>query len=253
MKLFAAAAGILVLLSIFPIPNIEADLDPTQMLKQMDYVLRGNSSEITATLDVKTAHWQRNYKMHIWMKNLDFAFARLLEPAKVEGQGFLRIQFRVWNYLPTAERVLLLPLSLMSEPALGSDFSTDDFVKLSYLPRDYDAVILGEETMDDFETYHLELKPHPDAPVTYEKLDLWLRTQDSAPVCFIFYNEKLQPLRTLHFSEFKLIGDIERPTVWRMENNREEGRETILTLVDAQFDIEIPDSLFTRENLEKYP
>ena len=64
------------------------------------------------------------------------------------------------------------------------------FVKLTYLPRDYDAKIIGEEKMNEFEAYHLELKPHPDAPVVYGKLEVWLRKTDAAPIQWDFYNEK---------------------------------------------------------------
>ncbi|HTL48009.1 MAG TPA: outer membrane lipoprotein-sorting protein [Verrucomicrobiae bacterium] len=227
--------------------------DVSKMLADMDQVLRGHSHDMTVTLHVKTAQWERDYKIRVWMKGVDFTFARVLSPSKVEGQGFLRLQSRLWQYLPTAERTILIPPSLMLDDFMGSDFSNDDFVKLSYLPRDYDGTVAGEETLDGFECYHLTLTPHPDAPVTYSKLEVWLRKKDSAPVKWDFYDEKMRLIRTLHYTDFKLFGEREVPSVWRMENHAEKDHETTLTIQEAKFDLEIPDSLFTREKLEKYP
>lgn len=219
----------------------------------MDTVLRGASHDMTVTLDVKTKRWERHYKIRVWMKGLNFTFARVLHPPKSEGQGFLRVKTRLWQYLPSAERTILIPPSLMLDDFLGSDFSNDDFVKLSYLARDYDGKIIGQEKMDDFDTFHLELMPHPDAPVTYGKLELWLRKKDSAPVRCKFYNEKLEHIRTLHYSVFRTFGKHEVPTVWFMENHKDKDRKTTIKILNAQYDIEIMDSLFTRKNLEKYP
>ncbi|MBI4115674.1 MAG: outer membrane lipoprotein-sorting protein [Candidatus Omnitrophica bacterium] len=232
---------------------LAATSDPTTLLEQMDNVIRGTSHDMTVTMDVKTKRWERHYKLRVWMKGLNYALARVLAPPKVEGEGFLRNQTRLWHYLPSAERTILIPPSLMLDDFMGSDFSNDDFVKMSYLAKDYEAKILGEEEMDGFGVYHLELMPHPDAPVTYGKLEVWLRKMDSAPVRLAFFNEKMGHIRTLHYSLFKTFGTREVPTIWRMENHKDKDRETVVAILDATYEIDIPDSHFTRQNLEKYP
>ncbi len=223
------------------------------LLAQMDEVLRGKSHDMTVVLHVKTSRWERDYKIRVWMKGIDYTFARVLSPSKSEGQGFLRVQSRLWQYLPSAERTILIPPSLMLDDFMGSDFSNDDFVKLSYMPRDYDGSVAGEEKIDGFDCYRLELIPKPDAPVTYGKLVVWLRQKDSAPVRWDFFNEKLVHIRTLEYSDFKSFGTHEIPTVWKMSNHKDKDRSTTVTIQEAAFDQEIPDSLFTKSNLEKYP
>lgn len=245
---------VFLILSLFLFPSVlSAQPDPAELLTRMDRVLRGESHDMKVTLDVKTSRWQRHYSIRVRMKGVDYAFARVLEPSKVEGQGFLRIKARLWQYLPSAERTILIPPSLMLDDFMGSDFSNDDFVKLSYMPRDYDAEILGEETLRSHDVWKLVLMPRPDAPVTYGKLEVWLRKSDAAPVRWSFYNEKLEHIRTLDYSEFRTFGDYEVPTVWHMVDHREEGNETTVTILDARYNIPIEDSLFSRENLEKYP
>ncbi|MCM8775302.1 MAG: outer membrane lipoprotein-sorting protein [Candidatus Omnitrophica bacterium] len=227
--------------------------EPQGLLEKMDYILRGTSHDMKVTLDVKTKRWERHYQLRVLMKGVDYAFARVLSPAKVEGQGFLRIKARLWNYLPTAERTILIPPSMMLDRFLGSDFSNDDFVKLSYLPRDYDGKVMSEEMMDGWDVYHLELTPRADAPVSYGKLEIWLRKADAAPVEWKFYDEGFKHIRTIHYSGFRSFGAHGIPTVWAMKNIQEPDRETVVTILDAAFDMDLADSIFTRENLEKYP
>ena len=230
-----------------------AGLDPADLLRDMEKVMRGDSHEMAVTMQIKTSSWMRNYKFHVWMQGVDKTFARVLAPAKVEGQGYLRLDTRLWNFIPTAERTILIPPSMMLDRFMGSDFSNDDFEKMSYLPRDYDASIQGRELIGENEVYHLILTPKKDAPVTYGKLKLLLRITDSAPVRMEFYNEQLEPIRTLHYSDFKNFKGHELPSVWKMEDIRDRTRETTITIQEAEFNQKISDKIFTQENLKKYP
>lgn len=244
-------AGIL-LFAVPAWPDV-AGADPVQMLQDIEKILRGNSHFMTATMDIKTSSWTRHYKFHVWMEGADKTFARVIEPAKVEGQGYLRLQARLWNYIPTAERTILIPPSMMLDRFMGGDFSNDDFVKMSYLPRDYIPSILGRELIEGVEMFRLELKPEKDAPVTYSKLGILLRVEDSMPARIEFYNEKLEHIRTLYYSDVKDFKGHPTPSVWKMVDHREKGRETTLTIQEAQFNIAIPETVFSQQNLEKYP
>ena len=96
-------------------------------------------------------------------------------------------------------------------------------------------------------------RPKPDAPVTYGKLELWLRKTDAAPVLTKFYNEKLEHIRTLHYSDFRDFGGHETPALWRMENHKDPDRKTTIKILDASYDIPIDDYVFDRKKLEQYP
>lgn len=227
--------------------------DPVQMLQDMEKILRGKSHSMTAAMDVKTESGTRGYQFKIWMEGADKAFVRVIHPAKVEGQGYLRLQSRLWNYKPTAARAILIPTSMMHDRFMDSDFSNDDFMKMSYLPRDYTPSILGRELLEGIELFRLELKPKKEAQVRYRKLIFLLRAADWMPVRTEYYNEKLEHIRTLEYSEVRDFSGHPMPSVWQMTDHREKGRLTTLTIQEAQFNTPIPETYFSRENLEKYP
>ena len=61
----------------------------------------------------------------------------------------------------------------------------------------------------------------------------------------------MQLIRRLHYSQFRKFSNHEEiPTQWRMENLVDIGRQTTVTVSDAKFDIDIPESVFTKERLE---
>jgi hypothetical protein len=141
----------------------------------------------------------------------------------------------------------------MLDRFLGSDVTNDDVVNTSYFARDYDATVVGEETLDGFRVHHLSLVPRPEAPVTYGKVELWLRVEDCAPVLMRTYDDNSVPLTTTRYGEFRDFGGHQVPTVWAVQNERENDRRTTFRVLDAAFDGATRDSVFTRENLERYP
>ena len=212
--------------------------------------MRGDSNRMDVTLQIVTPHWERVYELRSWMEGLDKAFVRVLSPPKAQGQGYLKLSHRFWEYLPGAERTVLIPPSLMLENFMGSDFSNDDFVKMSHLAEDYFHEFIAEETVEGEPAYLLELHPKPEAAVVYGLLRLWLRRRDAAFLQIEFYNERMERIRTLRYLDFHRFNDREYPTVWRMVNHLEPGRSTTVTVREAQFNLSVDPDVFTQRNLE---
>ena len=234
-----------------PCRAADAGIDATEWITRADRHLRGDSNRMDVTMQVVTPKWQRTYHLHCWMAGADKTFVRVFDPPKVRGQGYLKLESRLWQYLPSAEKTVLIPPSLMLEDFLGSDFSNDDFVKQSYLPRDYTHRFVSQETVDGTPAYLIELLPKPEAPVVYGKLRAWLRTTDAAFVKLEFYNEKLVHIRTLTYANFRRCNDRDYPTTWRMVNHAEPGHETAVTVTTAEFNAPVDNTIFTREHLER--
>lgn len=212
--------------------------------------MRGDSSFLSITLTVHTPEWERVYKYQLSMQGTDRTFVRVTDPQRFKGQGFLKLDTRLWNYLPTAERTILIPPSLMLDDFMGSDFSNDDLVKMSYIARDYTHELIGKETLDGVETLVINLTPRPEAPVVHGKLVAWLRDSDGAPIKVEFYDFKMNLIRTLYYSEFKQFNDREYPTLWRMVNHIKPGNETTIRVESAEFNMPIAEDVFTKRNLE---
>ena len=229
------------------------EVTATEMVRRYDRLLRGDTNQWVIEMAVTTARWERSYRMASWMAGERKTLIRVLAPKKSEGQGFLKLEYSLWMYLPTVERTVMIPPSMMLQEFLGSDLSYDDVIKAGRAVDDYTHRLLREETLERTRTWGIELRPKPEAPVVYGKLVLWLRDGDSVPVREEFYDEAGSLLKTMHFSDVRQFNDRAIPTRWHLVNEIKKGNSTELRILEARFNLPLRDELFTQRTLERDP
>ena len=241
---------ILISLSLFAnLSNSAFSITPEEIVKKVDDLLRGKSNIMTMQMIVTTPDWTRENTMKSWSLGTDKAFVKILSPAKDKDTRFLKLEYNLWMYIPKVEKVIKIPPVMMMESFMGSDFSYDDMVKESSIVKDYVPHLVDRDTIEQEENYVLELVPKPAAPVVYGKLKLWVRTKDLIPTREEYYNEKKEIIKVMVFKDIIKMGDRFIPTYWEMTNLKKKDHKTIIRIQEAQFNIKINPSLFTKRNL----
>ena len=228
---------------------IAAELTGKEIIKRSDDLLRGDSSYGFYRMTVTTPSWQRTYELTAWVFKREKTFIRITAPPKEKGFGTLRLGYNMWNYLPTVERTIKIPPSIMLQPWMGSDFSNDDLALESSILNDYEHAILGMQTLDGATAYQIELTPHPQAPVVWGTLRHWVRASDFVPLRHEFFNERGQLVKTLVFSDVRPMGDRTIPTRWTMTSQTKAGHQTVLELLQVTYNLLIPDTIFSHDHL----
>jgi len=221
------------------------------IVKKSDQLMRGETMYGRYRMTVIRPDWQRTMEFKSWSKGTEKAFILMLEPAKERGVTFLKIGREMWNYIPKINREIKIPPSMMLQSWMGSDFTNDDLVKESSVVEDYSHTLLGREQLRGFDTYKVELKPKPNAPVVWHRIIEWIRVQDYVPLEAEYYNERGELIRTLVFKEIKEIGGRTIPTVFELIEEKKPGRKTRMVLLEAEFNERIPPSTFTKQNLRR--
>jgi outer membrane lipoprotein-sorting protein len=235
-----------------PVATVRADgLDALTIARKCDAALKGKTEHGSAAMTVRTPEWQRTLELTFWYDYPEKTFIRIAAPAKDAGTGTLRLGSNMWTYLPSVERVIKIPPSLMLQPWMGSDFTNDDLVKESSLPTDYTHRIEAETTEDGDPCYRLVATPKPNAPVVWGKLVLLVRKTDFLPRREDFYDEQGTLQKTLYFDNIRGTGSRNYPMLWRMVSHNKPGHETTLTFFSLEFDKPIPANTFTQQNLER--
>jgi len=232
-------------------PNKAFSITPEEMVKKVDDLLRGKSNVMTMQMIVTTPDWTRENTMKSWSLGTDKAFVKILSPAKDKDTRFLKLEYNLWMYIPKVEKVIKIPPVMMMQSFMGSDFSYDDMVKESSMVEDYVPRLVGRDTIEQEENYVIELVPKPEAPVVYDKLKLWVRAKDLIPTREEFYNEKRELIKVMIFTDVKKMGDRFIPTHWEMTNLKKKDHKTIIKLQEAQFNVKIKPSIFTKRNLSR--
>ncbi len=225
--------------------------DANEIVRRMERLLRAKTEQGKVSMMVRTPDWQRTLEMDYWGVNPDKTFIRITAPAKEAGTSTLRLGSNMWNYLPSVERVIKIPPSLMLQSWMGSDFTNDDLVKESSLEKDYTHKLDGEATEQGDACYRVVSTPKPEAAVVWGHLVLFIRKADDLPRREEYYGEKGTLEKVLTFEDFRREDGRLYPMTWKMVSVTKPGHETDLVYKTLQFDRTIAASVFTTENLQQ--
>lgn len=226
-----------------------AEEDPTEVTGQslvegaLD-LTRGVSSYTELTMTIRRPTWEREISISAWTRGREDALIRFTAPPKSAGVATLKRGDRMWTYAPRIGREFSLPSSMMSQQWEGSDFSYNDLSRTDKYLRHYDVGIAHTEERDGFTIYTLDLIPHDDAPVVWGKETLVLR-DDYVILRQTFYDQGLEPLKRMQTLEIGELGGRIIPVVMRMSPVGEDDRWTEIRYLDADFEADVEDGMFT--------
>ena len=126
-----------------------------EIIEKSDAKLRGESSYSEITITIVRPKWQKTMTMKSWSVGTDYSVSLVTSPAKEKGSVFLKRKNEVWNYLPSLERTIKLPPSMMTQSFMGTDLTNDDLVKQSSMVVDYSHKIIEEEIVEGLNCWKL--------------------------------------------------------------------------------------------------
>jgi len=226
-------------------------LTAKEIIQKADEKNRGSSSKGTMSMTIIRPKWERTIVMKNWSKGDNNFMIYITEPAKEKGQVFLKVGKEMWNYVPTISRMIKIPPSMMMQSWMGSDFTNDDLVKQSSIVVDYEHTLLGEEVLRDKNCYKIELIPHPDAPVVWGKIISWITVDGYNLWKNEYYDEDGYLQNIENGYDIKKMGDRTIPTKFEMIPADEEGKKTVMQIIDVQYNINIDDNFFSKQNMKK--
>ena len=238
----------LLLISVFAHAQ---DIDVKEIVKKADEKFRGQSSQGTMTMTIQRPSWSRTISMKNWTLGTKYSMIYITEPAKERGQVFLKRGNEMWNWVPTIERMIKIPPSMMMQSWMGSDFTNDDLVKESSLVKDYDQTLLGKEKLEGYDCYKVQLIPHEDAAVVWGKIIMWISEKDLLWLKAEYYDEDGELVNTEILSDIKTMDDRIMPTHLEMIPEDKPGQKTILVFDNIKFNIDINESFFSIQNMRR--
>lgn len=250
MKRLIAIFTAVLVAGIFNVAH-SAELTAEEIVKKAEDTMRGQSNVGKMTMTITNPNWERTLVMDYWEKGKDKSLVKLTSPAKEAGTVSLKIENNMWNYIPSVEKVIKIPPSMMMQSWMGSDFTNDDLVKESSIVEDYTPKLLPNKTLSEGEAYVIELTAKPEAPVVWGKILLYVRVLDFAPMKYEYYDEKGKLIRVMTMSKIKKVGKRAYPTVWTMVPKNKAGHKTVIIVNEIKFDVPIDKNVFSLSNLKR--
>jgi outer membrane lipoprotein-sorting protein len=223
-----------------------------EIIKKADQHLRANSSYAEINMTIVKPEWTRTMGMKVWALEPDYTLIYITEPARDKGTVTLKRKDEVWNWIPAAQKIIKIPPSMMLQSWMGSDFTNDDLVREASIVQDYYHKLLGEEKLNGYDCYKIELKPKPNVGVVWDKIIMWV-TKDGNynELRADYYDENGNVTKTFNGSDPKEMGGRYIFTHWEMVPNDEPGHKTILEYDNIKYNIKINQSFFSEQNMKR--
>lgn len=215
--------------------------------KAMDH-WRGLTSHSRMSMTIHRPDWERTMTMEGWSKGDDRSLVRVVEPKRDAGNATLLIDNNLWSYSPKINRVVKIPSSMMSQSWMGSDFSNKDIAKSTDILDQYDHRLDGTEERDGHVFYTVTAIPHDDAAVVWGKEVLTIR-DDWVLMEEQYWDQDGQLVKVLETLEVQVMDGRPVARVMRMGDVDSPEEWTRLTAEHIEFDLDLPDELFTLASL----
>lgn len=233
-----------------PRPSPDAPEFAAWVMDQIDDMHRGASSHAVLTMTVQTEHWTRTLSMEAWSRGEDYSLVRILEPKKERGTATLKAKGDLFTYLSKTGRTIKITGAMLGGSWMGSHFTNNDLVKSSRLADDYAIALTGKGTLGGVPQYVFTLTARPDAPVVWGKVEVTVRQADLLPTRQVFYDEDGTAVRALEFGGYHELGGRTVASTLTMRPLDGSGEHTRITYDSLEFDVEVPESMFTVQHLQ---
>jgi len=225
--------------------------DAKEIVEKMDKKMRGDYVTQEMTMTIIRPTWERSISMKSWGRGMDYSLVYITAPAKERGQVFLKRDKEMWNWVPSIDRMIKLPPSMMMQSWMGSDFTNDDLIRESSVVRDYEHSIIGEEEIQGRMCHKIQLIPKPEAAVVWGKLYLWVTKEDYLELKVEFFDEDGYLTSTQVLSDIKEMGGRIIPCHLEMIPADEEGKKTVIQIESADYKTEVTESFFSQQNMKR--
>ena len=138
-----------------------------EVIEMTEDKMRGSTSISGLVIRTIRPTWSREMRVKAWLRGSQFSMILLVAPIRDKGIVFLKRKNEVWNWVPSIEKTIKLPPSMMSQSWMGTDFTNDDLVKESSMVTDYTHRFSGDTLISERMCYKIEMIPNATSAVVW--------------------------------------------------------------------------------------
>ena len=227
------------------------DISVQDIIKAMDNNLNAKSRVMTSKMIVHGRRSSRTIESRNWVVGIDLAFTEYLSPPREAGTKMLKDGDKLWTYSPQTDRVIQISGHMLRQSVMGSDMSYKDMMEDRPLMDLYEATLESSVEIDGRDHWIVLLTAKVKG-LSYPMRRAWIDKEYLLPMKEELYAKSGKLLKTSTMDGIKKVQGRWFPSrfIFKDELKRNsKGTEWIID--DIQFDMEIPDSRFSKALLRK--
>lgn len=187
----------------------------------------------------KLAHETRYQVLN---KGREASLVTTIFPERQKDRKLLMKGNDLWLYTPDIKRAARVSM----QQKLTGEISNGDLARTNY-SGDYDAKLIGMETIKGKKAYHLDLKSKHSG-VTYSRIEYWVQKDDHLPIKAVFYAVSGKVLKTGQYLDATDVLGKKCITKLHIIDALNTDRQSVLTYTKHKR-VKISESDFNKERL----
>ena len=239
------------ILSFTFLPSQSDDMSVQDIIKAMDNNLNAKSRVLTSRMIVHGRRASRTIESRNWVMGANQAFTEYLSPPRDAGTKMLKLGDKLWTYSPQTDRVIQISGHMLRQSVMGSDMSYNDMMEDRPMEELYKATLEGSVMIDGRSHWIMVLEARVKG-LSYPKRRAWIDKEYLLPTKEELYAKSGKLLKTSTMEGIKRIQGRWFPSrfVFKDELKRNsKGTEWVID--DIRFNVDIPDSRFSKSKLRK--
>lgn len=224
--------------------------DGRQVLDEIDKNLSSKNRVITSKMVVHGMRGSRTIGSKSWSVGDERAFTEYLSPAREKGTKMLKLEDNLWMYSPSTDRTFQISGHMLRQSVMGSDLSYEDMMEDKKLSDAYDAVVTGEEELDNRSCWIMELSAKEN-DLAYHFRKLWVDKERAIPLQEELYAKSGKLLKKIELKDIMRFEGRWYPRRMVFKDMLKTGKGTEFIIDEIQFNADIPDHIFSKASLRK--
>ena len=219
----------------------------------LDRVDRNMSSEnriFESTMIIHGTRTSRTITSRSYSVGDKKAFTEYLSPPRENGTKMLKLENQLWIYSPSTDRTIQISGHMLRQSVMGSDLSYEDMMDDRKVTEIYDSKVIGNETVEERNTWVLELLAKV-SDVAYYRRKMWIDNERFVPLREELYARSGQLLKRTTLSDVKQISGRWFPTKIIYKDVLKQGEGTEFIMTSVKFNQQIPEYIFTKAALKQ--
>ena len=220
----------------------------TEIMDRMDRNMSSENRVFTSRMIIHGPRSSRTIESKSYVVGDQKSFTEYLSPPREAGTKMLKLEDALWIYSPSTDRTIQISGHMLRQSVMGSDLSYEDMMDDATYKENYDAAVIGADTLRGKDCWIVELDAKtPD--VTYQLRKVWVDRETYVPLREDLFAKSGKLLKRTELYDIKKIGTRWFPEKIVFKDMLKSGDGTEFIIESIQFNTEIPEYLFTKASL----
>jgi len=245
------AAPWLLLIGLLPSGPVVAQPTAGEILRRIDANMTFRTAVGRARMTISYRSGQvRTLEFRSWSEGTDRSFLEFTAPARDAGSRFLRLEDNMWIFLPTVGKSVRIQGHMLRQGLMGSDFSYGDASERPKMEEDYEATVVGRDSVDARPAFVLSLVAKRE-DLSYPSRKIWVDAERWIPLREERFAKSGKLLKTATMSDVRRIGSRWYPFAVELDDALQQETTTRVDFLELELGPALPSEIFTLRHLER--